>query len=201
LYEKGFSAHYNLSPVVYYNDWLKDYKELFNIINGEISEDFKKQCEAIKMPNVNNLSERIYYTTKVKGIRFDAILNVKKLSTAEFIEVSAFTKDEKSVINNLHKILAVFYKPSSKWFGLKKVTMPRSEVAELFLHNMDIKIAYPLAVFFLKSWNNFTPLMHTYLEKKMKQVIAMTKEQSQRHSSKTKKTSQANGGGMKRSLI
>lgn len=44
LYEKGFSAHYNLSPIIVYNDWLKDYKELFNIINSEISEDFKKQC-------------------------------------------------------------------------------------------------------------------------------------------------------------
>jgi spore photoproduct lyase len=44
LYEKGYNCHYNLSPIVVYDNWLQDYKELFNIINNEVSQDFKKQC-------------------------------------------------------------------------------------------------------------------------------------------------------------
>jgi spore photoproduct lyase len=44
LYEKSFSSHFNLSPIIVQESWLKDYKELFKIINNEVSEDFKKQC-------------------------------------------------------------------------------------------------------------------------------------------------------------
>lgn len=44
LYEAGYSSHFNLSPIIVYKDWLSDYEELFNMINGEVSEDFKKQC-------------------------------------------------------------------------------------------------------------------------------------------------------------
>jgi spore photoproduct lyase len=44
LYEKGYSSHFNISPIIVYKGWLDDYKELFSIINNEISEDFKKQC-------------------------------------------------------------------------------------------------------------------------------------------------------------
>ena len=44
LFEKGFSSHFNISPIIVYDNWLKDYKELFTIINNEVSEDFKKQC-------------------------------------------------------------------------------------------------------------------------------------------------------------
>lgn len=44
LYEKGYSAHFNLSPIVVYDSWLRDYKELFTIINNEVDGNFKKQC-------------------------------------------------------------------------------------------------------------------------------------------------------------
>lgn len=44
LYEKGYSSHFNLSPIVVYDGWLEDYKELFNIINNEVSKEFKEQC-------------------------------------------------------------------------------------------------------------------------------------------------------------
>lgn len=137
-------------------------------------EDFKALAETIKPPDVSNLSDKLIYITKVKGIKFRAVMNIKaECSTAEFIEVSAFTKDEKTIIKNLHKLLAVFYRPQSKWFGLKKVTMKRSEVAELFLKNMDIAVAYPLAVFFLRSLKNFTPVILSYLEKEMKKTEKM----------------------------
>jgi spore photoproduct lyase len=44
LYENQYSSHFNLSPIVYYENWLEDYKELFHIINNETDENFRKQC-------------------------------------------------------------------------------------------------------------------------------------------------------------
>ena len=162
-----------------------DYKiKAISIITGKTTEEieelsideFKTLANSIKIPNINELSDRLIFVTKVSGIKFEAVINIKSISTAEFIEVSAFTKDEKTIIKNLHKLLAIFYKPKSKWFGLKKVNMKRSEVAELFLKQMDITVAYPLSVFFLESWKNFTIAIRQSLEKKMQETIAMTKK-------------------------
>lgn len=140
-------------------------------------EDFKVLANSIKTPDVSALSDKLIFVTKVKGIKFEAVLNIKsECNGAEFIEATTFTRDEKKTIKNLHKLLAIFYKPKSKWFGLKKVSMKRPEVAELFLKNMDIATAYPLAVFFLKSWENFTPIIQISLEKKMKEAIAKTRK-------------------------
>ena len=57
LYQAGYSTHINLSPIVYTKTWLKDYKELFNIINNEISDDFRRQCglECIFLTHNENL--------------------------------------------------------------------------------------------------------------------------------------------------
>jgi spore photoproduct lyase len=57
LFEKGYSTHINFSPIIYKENWLQEYKELFNIINNEISEEFKKQCglECIFLTHNENL--------------------------------------------------------------------------------------------------------------------------------------------------
>lgn len=137
-------------------------------------DEFKALANKIKIPDLSN---KLVFTSKINGIRFDAILNMKEISTAEFLEVSTFTKDEKSIIKNLHKLMAIFYKPQSKWIGLKKVSMKRSEVAEMFREHMDIAIAYPLAVFFLESWKKSTPIILTSLEKKMRETVKMVNAQ------------------------
>ena len=57
LYEAGYSTHINFSPIIYYDGWLKDYSNLFNIINNEVDLDFKKQCglESIFLTHNENL--------------------------------------------------------------------------------------------------------------------------------------------------
>lgn len=59
MYEAGWEIHFNLSPIIYYDNWLKDYKELFNIINNEVSDDFKSQCglEIIFLTHNANLNK------------------------------------------------------------------------------------------------------------------------------------------------
>jgi DNA repair photolyase len=43
LFQAGYSTHINFSPI-YHDKKLSGYKELFNIINNEVSEEFKKQA-------------------------------------------------------------------------------------------------------------------------------------------------------------
>jgi len=154
-----------------------DYKiKAVSILTGKSQEeiedlpidDFKALANSIV--SLDKISDKLHFTTKVYGIKFEAMLTAKQATTAEAIELSSFTKDEQTIIKNLHKLMAIFYKPKSKWFGLKKVNMSRSECAELFKEHMDIEIAYPLAVFFLKSLENFSPIIQGYLEKKMKEI-------------------------------
>jgi spore photoproduct lyase len=59
LFEAGWEVHFNLSPVIYYNNYLNDYKELFNIINNEVSQEFKDQCglEIIFLTHNANLNK------------------------------------------------------------------------------------------------------------------------------------------------
>ena len=57
LYEAGYNTHINFSPIIFYKGWLDDYKILFELINNEVSEDFKKQCglECIFLTHNSNL--------------------------------------------------------------------------------------------------------------------------------------------------
>jgi spore photoproduct lyase len=59
LFEAGWEVHFNLSPVIYYDNYLNDYKELFNIINNEVSQEFKDQCglEIIFLTHNANLNK------------------------------------------------------------------------------------------------------------------------------------------------
>jgi len=43
LYESGYSTHINFSPIVYTDTWLKDYSELFKIINNDQNTCCSKQ--------------------------------------------------------------------------------------------------------------------------------------------------------------
>lgn len=59
LHLAGYSTHINLSPIIYQPNWIEDYKELFNIINNEVSSEFKKQCglECIFLTHNKNLHQ------------------------------------------------------------------------------------------------------------------------------------------------
>ena len=40
--EAGYEVHVNFSPVIYYPDWLRDYAELFQMVNDGTSEKAKQ---------------------------------------------------------------------------------------------------------------------------------------------------------------
>jgi spore photoproduct lyase len=60
MFEAGWEVHYNLSPVIITPTWKQDYKELFKIINNEVSQNFKQQCglEIIFLTHNRNLHNK-----------------------------------------------------------------------------------------------------------------------------------------------
>lgn len=56
--EAGYDVHINLSPIVVYNEWLEDYKELFQNISGGIRNIDKVKFECIFLTHNKELHER-----------------------------------------------------------------------------------------------------------------------------------------------
>jgi spore photoproduct lyase len=50
LFQAGYSTHINFSPIIYHDKKLSGYKELFNIINNEVSEEFKTSRSRMYFP-------------------------------------------------------------------------------------------------------------------------------------------------------
>lgn len=46
LVEAGYEVHLNFAPVIYYNNWLADYKQLFEQVDDTLSPQAKEQLQA-----------------------------------------------------------------------------------------------------------------------------------------------------------
>jgi DNA repair photolyase len=59
LHNAGYEVHINFSPVIYYNSWLKDYNNLFELIDTTLTNEVKKQlkCEVIFLTHNKSLHE------------------------------------------------------------------------------------------------------------------------------------------------
>ena len=53
----GYDVHLNFSPVIYYDKWLQDYKELFEMCNEYIINKDKVKCEVIFLTHNENKHE------------------------------------------------------------------------------------------------------------------------------------------------
>lgn len=60
LVEKGYEVHINFSPVVLYEGWNEDYRELFKLVDSKLNDRSKEQlkCEVIMLTHSRNLHER-----------------------------------------------------------------------------------------------------------------------------------------------
>ena len=44
--EAGYDVHINFSPVIYYNNWEMEYKELFELVNNNVNDSYKKDIKS-----------------------------------------------------------------------------------------------------------------------------------------------------------
>lgn len=67
LYDAGYEIHVNFSPIIYYKEWLEDYKELFERVKELNINDLKAECIFLTheykkhLRNMENYSEQEQY--------------------------------------------------------------------------------------------------------------------------------------------
>ena len=111
-------------------------------------------------------------TIKVSGHSFMVNHLPSTLTMAEFIDLTEYTKNEESIVQNMHHIIAIFCKPEKRWF--KKTITEREQIANVLQNHLDIKVAYPTAVFFSSLYKSLLNRIRSYL---MKKQLPLLKEQ------------------------
>ena len=148
--------------------------KMVSIVNGKSVDELeslpidelKKQLE--KFNQIEKLTEntKVKMTFKIKGRRFEVIWRTQKLTSAQYIDVTSFCKNEKDIINNIHNILAAVCVEKT-WYGKKLKYENHKEVSDLFLNNMSITVAYPIMLFFCNYFKELSANIQTYLEQEM----------------------------------
>jgi hypothetical protein len=127
-------------PLVIFQDYEAKLKEVENTLKGY------------------KLKKKI----KIGGKWFKVETDIMKITAAQFIDASAFSKVAEK---ELHKFIAVFLRPMSWRFG--KVQdydgTNHKEVSELVFQQMEMKDAQALLVFFCKVLNKLSIRTETYL--------------------------------------
>jgi hypothetical protein len=104
--------------------------------------DLKKLFTALTFldsPIPDQCQQRI----KVKGVVYYSDFTIENFTAGQYIDLKHFIKGD-DVIANIHNILAIFFLPVGKKYNEK----PHAEVAEDFLNEVSISVAYPVALFF-----------------------------------------------------
>lgn len=128
-----------------------------DILNN-IWEDFVKNCFDLGDGSVDNI---ITIDGKSYGLT-----NVKKLTVGEMADIDVL-KNHPILNYNLHKIMAILYRPliSKLPFKIEDYTSEGyEERAELFADKMPVKVALNTAVFFLNILGNLNGVTKDSLE-------------------------------------
>ena len=123
-----------------------------------------------------NPDAKIKMDFKIKGRRFKCIWQTQKLTAAQYIDATSFCKDEASIINNIHNILAAICVEKT-WYGkVKKYDgINHKEVSDLFYNNMKIEVAYPIMLFFCKYYKELADNILIYLEQEAEKAMEKVK--------------------------
>lgn len=121
---------------------------------------------------------KLFARKKIKGNRFRINANMHNINAGEYIDLSTWTKDEKSTITNLHNILAIFFNPVNILGSKRKscykngvqTADSRIKTAELILHNLRMDEVACLSGFFLKNYIGLMKGTLDYVEKNNKEV-------------------------------
>ena len=124
-----------------------------------------------------NPDAKIKMDFKIKGRRFKCIWQTQKLTAAQYIDATSFCKDEASIINNIHNILAAICVEKT-WYGkVKKYDgINHKEVSDLFYNNMKIEVAYPIMLFFCKYYKELADNILIYLEQEAEKAMEKVKQ-------------------------
>lgn len=150
--------------------------ELLSIMSGvgrnEIAKisltDITKLSNALQFLHTP-LPDKIEQRVKVNGVDYYADLRIDKMVADQYMVLKEYQKGGNS-IEELHKILSVFYIPVTKKFGEVDI----NAIADDFYKGFPVAIAYPAAVFFLKVYKSWMSYIADCLEKHLHQLLMTT---------------------------
>lgn len=135
-----------------------------------LSNRSKKEIEDLPIPVLKELVAKTAFVTtlphanplpvhmKVNGVKYEVQYNVSDLTGGKYIDLKTFTKSQQNILENLHNILSVFVLPMEKKWGrwkLKKYdALNQAAIADDILNHFSVGVAYPIAVFFCKLYEN-----------------------------------------------
>ena len=166
---------------------LKDYKgtldekiTLLSILTDK-SEEYYSELPIKVLKEISNdlsflqteIDKSFSGSFKLKGVTFVVTLNIADLKASNYIDIINYLKDN-GADRNIHKIMACLCKPKNKWY--KKIEMSKADMEVLFLNEMPITIAYPICSFFLNFWIDLMPVMQTYLEGEVNEIVKQTEK-------------------------
>ena len=131
------------------------------------------------LSNIEDLGEvgKIRMKFKIKNKYFKVIWKTQELTSAQYIDVSHFTKEPEQIIYNIHNILAAICVPMK--YGLiqqKYNGSNHKEISDLIYNHMTIAQAYPIMLFFCKFYEELDKATLTYLVEAGKKTLTEVEE-------------------------
>ena len=102
-----------------------------------------------------------------EGVEYEVTWDLRKITAAQFIDFSVFTKDKSLINQNLHKIMAVLCVER----GQKYNGEAHAKRAEKFHKSLTMDIVAPCAAFFLKLYQDSLPLIQSSLDSEIKKNL------------------------------
>ena len=122
-------------------------------------------------------SEKAVNKFKCGGYTWRVKHKINSLKASQLIDHCEYTKDDKKILSNCSKLLALYCTPY-KFF--RKVEMTDEEKSKILL-NAPINVIYPLTVFFCKVYNSFLENIPVSLNKEMQKLMKEAKELQTAH--------------------
>lgn len=156
------------------SQYTKEVVKIFNIDGNKFTtKEIKEKIDSIRIPEPKGLKS---FKITIDGKDFSIVKDIMKSSFNEWIQyesVVGASPTEYDIVRNLHKILAIFVRPTKrKWLFWKSIT-PLAETDidenEKYIKKMDIEDALNINVFFyLREMNFITDTKRYYLNHRTK---------------------------------
>lgn len=126
--------------------------------------DLKEAIRHCQFIYTKPLAGHIKQYIRIGKHKFSVNTNLKKITAAEYIDLTSLIKDKDEVTRNLPKVISIFLHPVN-WFGFKKKSCyennvqtieSRNKTAEIIEDKLMMSDVMMLSGFFLRSWNRLT---------------------------------------------
>ncbi len=140
--------------------------QLLSVLSGESVEEVEKLTvlqisQAIdKMEFLDKMPEpKAAKWFTLKGKIFKVYVNPYDMTAGQFADLTLFTKEKESTLENMHNILAVICLPMFRKYDGKT----HQQRAKFFMDHMPVSFAYSLSVFFCQLLKISVAVTESYL--------------------------------------